>query len=876
MFENWMNLENIWAHTKEGKKSENLIEHSQLVLEYFLSFSEKNKRIKKERILMWEEFFERELNEEEMNYLESLYIKVVTYHDIGKINPRFQIDKMNNPLYEKEKKTDQYSSLDSEHSIYSAAIYLFEAFQDINELFKKKTEKKIAKKIAIKFAYIISKHHGSISGFSENEKNLEYSSLRDFSEFMDKIRKASQKIIQYDLLKDYYSLEEAFREKSEKRFDISNEYYKEFENKRWFTQQKILYGFLVTADFYATYQYMSFNDKKIDMFSFDREKKEKFKKNIDESELYKSIIAKKDLKFEEVKTMNEIRSVMANQVYKKYQDNQHKQIFFLEAPTGSGKTFTSICLAKEMIQEESMNKIMYVFPFNALIEQTYNVLKKYADGAVNITLINSVSSEFNNKIDDQQSDDPHNNKYKESERLLFDSQMMRYEMVLTSHVKFMDILFGTSRISQLQLENMQNAVIIIDEVQSYKIDSWEWFIFFLNEYAKIFNWKVLIMSATLPPLDDFLEEEEKKNICYLLEDEEKYFKHPFFRNRVKINYDYLKINDSQEAENGFPTIKEIIDKEHEKAILIEIINKKKAKELYKELEENSDRKAYLIDGDSPKLNREAIIQLSKEKADKENFILVATQVIEAGVDIDFPVGIKDVSLIEAEEQFFGRINRSNKHEGIVYMVNVADEKKIYKGDKGSIDGRIGHTINTMDIEESKYILENKEFKIMYYKKKIFESLDKSRRQEIERAIKKSDFKLLEKKMKQIDNNSISFFLIYEDEYNNINTAEVLERYQDIIYDMEISYAEKQIKLDELKPDLEKYTFNMNIYSNDRNSYDAIRYKKMIEMGASEESKIGIYYCIELDSESEYLKKNEEINAYEFDLEMYLNRGGDIL
>lgn len=866
MFKNFENLEKVLAHTKKGKESENLVQHSQLVLNYFLSFEGKNKKIKEQRLQMWEELFGRAMDEKEIDFLEQLYVNVVTYHDIGKINQRFQIDKMNNPLYQKEKKTDKYSNLESDHSIYSAVVYLFEAIREIQTLFKKKEEKKTAKRIALKFAYIISKHHGSIAGFSENTENKEYSSLRDFSEFVHKLQKASQKMIEYDMLGNYYLLKEEFEEKSERRFRISDSYYKEFENKNWFLQQKILFGFLVTADFYATYQYMSFNDEKIESFVFDKEKKEKFKQNIDQSDLYKSIISKKEMKIEDVQTMNDLRSVMANEVYKKYNENKDKQIFFLEAPTGSGKTFTSMSLAKEMIQEENMNKIMYVFPFNALIEQTHNVLKDYTKGAVNTTLINSVTSEFCSGENAKEEN------YKSAERLVFDSQMMRYELVLTSHVRFFEILFGTSRISQLQLENMQNAVIIIDEVQSYKIDSWEWFVYFLNEYAKIFNWKVLIMSATLPPLDDFLNEEEKENVCYLLENEEKYFKHEFFKDRVKINFDYLKENNFDEADLGFPVIKEIIKKENDKAILIEIINKKKAKQLYKALK-NTNRKVYLLDGDSTKSNREAIINLVKERAGKENIIFVATQVIEAGVDIDFPVGIKDVSLIESEEQFFGRINRSNKSNGIVYMVNVEDERKIYRGDKGAIDGRIGHTINQMGIEESKRILENKEFKVSYYKEKIFKSMDQERRKEIERAITRSDFKLLEQKMKQIDNESISFFLLYDDEYNKIHTGEILDKYEDIVSG-NYSYAEKQVKLDALKQFLERYTFNMNIYSKDKKSSDRERNRKINKMKASEEKKVGMYYYIELDSDSEYLKKNDEINNYEFDLESYLNRGGD--
>ena len=59
---------------------------------------------------------------------------------------------------------------------------------------------------------------------------------------------------------------------------------------------------------------------------------------------------------------------------------------------------------------------------------------------------------------------------------------------------------------------------------------------------------------------------------------------------------------------------------------------------------------------------------------------MATQVIEAGVDIDMDLGLKDISLIESEEQFMGRINRNSIKQGKVYFFNYDDTKEIYRGD----------------------------------------------------------------------------------------------------------------------------------------------------------------------------------------------------
>mgnify|MGYP000169888704 CR=1 FL=1 len=57
-------------------------------------------------------------------------------------------------------------------------------------------------------------------------------------------------------------------------------------------------------------------------------------------------------------------------------------------------------------------------------------------------------------------------------------------------------------------------------------------------------------------------------------------------------------------------------------------------------------------------------------------ILVATQVIEAGVDIDMDIGFKDISRLDSEEQFMGRINRSGKKDGVVYF-SIWMRRKVY-------------------------------------------------------------------------------------------------------------------------------------------------------------------------------------------------------
>ena len=72
--------------------------------------------------------------------------------------------------------------------------------------------------------------------------------------------------------------------------------------------------------------------------------------------------------------------------------------------------------------------------------------------------------------------------------------------------------------------------------------------------------------------------------------------------------------------------------------------------------------------------------LDKVKKATDTIILVSTQVIEAGVDIDMDIVYKNISKLDSEEQFLGRINRSCKKEGIAYFFEVDEASNIYKDD----------------------------------------------------------------------------------------------------------------------------------------------------------------------------------------------------
>ena len=319
-----------------------------------------------------------------------------------------------------------------------------------------------------------------------------------------------------------------------------------------------------------------------------------------------------------------------------------------------------------MIEKNNdLNKIVYVYPFNTLVEQNIASFNKIFDHSKILNNLAVVNSTTPIKIDENNP-----NKY---QKALLDRQFLSYPIILTTHVSLFDTLFGNNRESAFGFYQLANSVIVLDEIQNYRIERWNEIIIFLKEYAKVLNMKIIIMSATLPNLEMLTNDDN--NSVSLIKDCKKYFLNPVFKDRVKIDYGLLEVENIEEK--LFEHVLKM--NKLKKKIMLEFIVRRSAEKFYRRLKnENLDCEVLFISGFDSILEREIII----DKVNTCNhLILVATQVVEAGVDIDMDIGYKDISKLDSEEQFMGRINRSCLKEGIVYFFNLNKAANIYKKDE---------------------------------------------------------------------------------------------------------------------------------------------------------------------------------------------------
>lgn len=786
-----------YAHLKEDKK-ETLKEHTDLTFKYFMKIFE-SKSLDKV-FLNFESQCMKDISKEGINFFRKMLLNLTIFHDMGKINPKFQIKKMQNKNVLKEE-----AFLNSDHSLISSILYLDYFIEEVDEL-QDKSEKKLLRMLLFTNAYMISKHHGDLDDFSEylsrlgeNDDGNELAAL-----FYEKYRTI--------YIKDFST--------TPKRIDKWSGFVKKFMKGidrelsiGLYVYGKLIFSLLVASDYYAASDFM--NDVKINNFG-DIDINE-FNKIYEETSLYKEIrkyeknrLSRENLS--NIKDINILRSEMFLDSEKVLLENCTSDLFFLEAPTGSGKSNTALNLSFKLINScDNLKKIFYVYPFNTLVEQNLTSLKNIFQDKEEvfnkIAVINSIYPIKRKK----------NNEKENIEESLLDRQFLNYPMILTTHVSLFDTLFGNTKEANFAFYSLAGSVIVLDEIQSYKNTIWSEIITFLNGLCRILNMKVIIMSATLPNLKSLIDGE---NLCIdLIKDREKYFNNVLFKDRVKVNYNLLSETDVYEN-----LIEHVIkNAELGKKILVEFITKKSAYRFYKDIKDKVQL-CELMSGDDNILERKRILKkLDSDEVKEKGIVLVATQVIEAGVDIDMDIGYKDISKLDSEEQFMGRINRSCKKSGIVYFFSLDEEDKVYKNDI-----RIDKSLTLVN-DDIKKILENKNFK-MYYdlvlnilRRNFNHSLSDSNLEKFF-TDKVGNLKFIDVKerMKLIDDNDydMSVFLkrVIEDEGKVIDGSKVWEEYKKLLKS-NMNYAEKIIRLSEVRSLMNyfiyKVPYNENLCYNDK-------------------------------------------------------------
>lgn len=796
----------FYAHCDRGngKNPEILKEHVDRCYHYFEELWE-HKNFK----AVFENFQKElapELSDEGIKLFYSLIVNVIIFHDCGKINPRFQSIKMKNTL----KKWTAIDCLDgTKHSILSAAIYFDYFYEKIQESLLSKDEKNMIHVFMLVNAYVISRHHGNLSRFEEFLEEFQPNrQLADIFSCMN----------QGDFTEVYHG---PFCKRDRHMMNMPRQntrIYHSFLEKQsshagLYTYIRFLFSVLVSCDYYATSEY----DNGIQMSAFGTIENTEFATQYEQSERVKQIRRfNPESCVDDKKDINILRNRMFYEAEQTLLENKDANVAFAEAPTGAGKSNLAMNCSLKLL-DKNINKIFYVYPFNTLVEQNYDTLEKIygqTDIFKSIAVINSITPiplngtrKFWENLDKEENEKFYQN-------ALLDRQFLNYPFILTTHVNLFQIMFGCEREAAISFYQLAGSVVVLDEIQSYKNVLWTEIMMFLQCYSRLLNMKIIIMSATLPKLDMLTGNHEK--VVNLIKNPEKYFQDARFKKRVALSYELLYPDRKTEMKELYAHV--LGQAQKGRKLLMEFITKTSAEKFYHMLTESGreDLQIFCMTGDDNQIDRKRILR-EMDTADKDKaVILVATQVVEAGIDIDMDIGYKDISKLDSEEQFIGRINRNFKRKGVVYFFDMDNESGIYKEDY-RVD-----TAYTLRKDEMKQLLADKKFGKYYdYILKGIRKYRNDRKNEngIEAFVdnvKKLDFVWISQKMKLIDNNDDWKMSVYFAREITTDTGEIIdgkqvwERYRELLSDMTMNYAKKQILLSEVKSKMSYFIYQIKI------------------------------------------------------------------
>jgi CRISPR-associated endonuclease/helicase Cas3 len=763
------------AHIKRGIKAETLEEHSLLTLKYFKDIV-RQKNLDSSLDNLGKEFLK---STEAFSLWKEMLYSVMSLHDLGKVNINYQSKKLLNPLFKLNTGRTTW------HSNISSKYYYDIYYSKIEALDFLTVEDEVALKIFLSInSFILSKHHGKLDNFE-----VFMSSLGDFADnFTKDYGGLCDAIINVDNRATTFNYENRAKRVLSALSRIEEK--ENWKSLSLYVYTKLVFSLLVSSDFYATHEYMSGKEVNEIGLIKDSTLYEGFKL----SKTYKSIKEYSSRRTGEFNNINEVRSELFLEAESNLRNNLDNNLFYLEAPTGVGKSNTAINLSLTLVDAcKDVNKIFYVFPFNTLVEQTKDVLLECFKGSgidlsEHMSVMNSITP-IKEIIKDEDTEEVDYNKS------LLSSQFLHFPIVLTTHVKLFSWLFGVSREANFALAQLANSVIVLDEIQSYKPSIWIEIVHFLCAYAKLLNIKVIIMSATLPKLGALADNES--SFVALVNNRDKYFQCKYFKDRVKCDFSLLSLLKDRSKEEIFKTIavKAYSEYFENKKVVIEFISKKTAVAFFKFLGDMySGSNICLITGDDSLADRKEIVDSIKYTDNA--VILVATQVIEAGVDIDMDTGFKDCSKIDSEEQFMGRINRSCKKEGcVLYLFNLDNASGIYRGDKRT-------HISVIDKENRCYLV-NKDFPSYYSKvftKLIREanvpnakSLDNFRKDSVSHL----KFFEISERLKLIEEREDFPVFLNRDitvKGEVLSGSQVWSEYKELLNNNVLTYAEKRVKL----------------------------------------------------------------------------------
>ncbi len=442
--------------------------------------------------------------------------------------------------------------------------------------------------------------------------------------------------------------------------------------------------------------------------------------------------------------INDLRNQVRDEALSKSEGSPG--FYSLSLPTGLGKTLVSVAWALRHAKANSLKRIIIVLPFINIIDQTAKILKELFGEEL---ILEHHSGYNENTINDEMALDPS----EKNKQLACEN--WDFPVIVTTTVQFFESLFSNKPSRCRKIHNIADSIVIFDEVQSLPKDLILPTLTMLKNVQELMNATFLFCTATMPAF-------EKRDGFDGIEQIHPLIEHPEHIYNKTRRIDYNLLQDLKPM--SLDALAEDICNNNNSVLCI-FNTKKAARELFKTVMTKNaiwDHTYHLSTGMCPIHRKRVIREIILDLENNRKILVASTQLIEAGVDFDFPCVFREIAPLESIIQSAGRCNREGKmpENGKVFLFKLID---------GGMPDNVYRTyaeFATDLIKDDLGQLYRYDFFKDYYRKVInlFTNPD---RFNINESRKKLEFETVSDSYRLIRNQTESLFIYQYDENSNI-------------------------------------------------------------------------------------------------------------
>jgi len=361
-----------------------------------------------------------------------------------------------------------------------------------------------------------------------------------------------------------------------------------------------------------------------------------------------------------------------NQIYDQVNDkvielgiNDENKILSLNVPTGTGKTLAALNASLKLRNElEGDRQIIYALPFTSIIDQNFDVYKEVLNETGNI-VDSSLLIKHHHLVPKE---------YFKAEEEDYDYNLARHlieswesEIIVTTFVQLLHSIMSNQNRRLKKFHNFANSIILLDEVQNIPHKYWELIRNVFAEMAEKLDCYFIFMTATMP----LIFRESEGEIQELVTEKEKHFK---YFERINLKLEKLEKEMTISGFNKFLENELVQNPEDDVLVVLNTI--KSSIKVYDYLKDTAAIEGEIIYLSTNIIPAERKRRIERIKKNNKRQIVISTQLVEAGVDIDLDRVYRDIAPLDSINQVCGRCNRNfrNIKKGTVQLVKLINEE----------------------------------------------------------------------------------------------------------------------------------------------------------------------------------------------------------